>query len=141
MPRGTCFTKQVTIIHRNTLILHLILKFAFAHVFTVSSRRLFVHKGNMYCVSGLQFSCKHNYITAILKIDYRTSQNLFDLVLEYCYGLFQTIKYFIADWKSSKYNRNIRFEQIVIVLTLLLKILEDIKTCSNRTECELKKNI
>ena len=48
----------------------------------------------MYCVSGLQFSCKHNYITAILKIDYRTSQNLFDLVLEYCYGLFQTIKYF-----------------------------------------------
>ena len=47
----------------------------------------------MACVSELQFSCDHNYVATILKIDYRTFQNLFDLGPEYCYGLFQAIKW------------------------------------------------
>ena len=55
----------------------------------------------MTCVSELQFSCNHNYVATILKIDYRTFQNLLDLGLEYCYGLFQAIKYSIADRRVS----------------------------------------
>ena len=51
----------------------------------------------MTCVSELQFSRNHNYVATILKIDYRIFQNLFDLGLEYGYGLFHVIKYFIAD--------------------------------------------
>ena len=87
-------------VHKNTVISHMIyLKLAFAPVCIVSSGRLFVHKGNMACVGELQFSCNHNYVTAILKIDYRTFQNLFNLGLEYCasYGLFQAIKYSTAN--------------------------------------------
>ena len=107
MPRYTFFTKQVVVTHRNTVISHLIyLKFAFAAVCIAWSGRLFVHKGNMTCMSELQFSCNHNYVATILKIDYRTFQNLLDLGLEYCYGLFQAIKYSVANWKSSKYSRN-----------------------------------
>ena len=93
MPRETYFTKQVLVTLRNTVILHLIyLKFAFALVCIVSSGRLFIHKRNMTCVSELQFSCNRNYVATILKIDYRTFQNLFDIGLIYCYGLFQAIK-------------------------------------------------
>ena len=66
----------------------MILKFAFTHVCIVSDRRLFVHKGNMSCVSQPQISYTHKYIRAILKIDCRPSQNLFDLGLEYYYRLF-----------------------------------------------------
>ena len=73
------------------------MKFASAPVCIVSSGRLFVHKGNMTCVSELQFSCNHNYVDTILKIDYRTFQNLFALGLEYYYGLFQAMKYSIAN--------------------------------------------
>ena len=51
----------------------------------------------MTCVSKLQFSRNHNYVGTILKNDYRTFENLFDLGLEYGYGLFQAIKYFIAN--------------------------------------------
>ena len=61
------------------------LKLAFTPVCFVSDRRLFVHKGNLSCMSELQFSRNHNYVTAILKTDYTTFQNLFDLRLEYCY--------------------------------------------------------
>ena len=61
------------------------LEFAFTPVCIVSDRRLFVHKGNLSCMSELQFSRYHNYVTAILKTDYRTFQNLSDLRLEYCY--------------------------------------------------------
>ena len=60
----------------------------------------------MTCVNELQFSCNHNYVATILKIDYMAFQNLFDLGLEYCYGLFQAIKYSIANWKSLKYSGN-----------------------------------
>ena len=74
-------------------------EFAFTTVCIVSDRRLFVHKGNLSCMSELQFSRNHNYVPAILKTDYRTFQNLFNLQLEFCYGLL----------KSSKYRRNIRF--------------------------------
>ena len=96
--------------HRNTVISHLIyLKFAFAPVCIASSGRLFVHKGNMTCVSKLQFSCNHNYVATILKIDYKNFQNLFDLGLEHYYRLFQAIKYSIANWKNSKDSRNNRF--------------------------------
>ena len=110
LPREMFFTKQVAVTHRNTVISHLIyLKFAFAHVCIAWSRRLFVHKGNMTCMSKLQFSCNHNYVATILKIDYMAFQNLFDLGLEYCYGLFQAIKYSIAYWKSLKYSRNNQF--------------------------------
>ena len=56
----------------------------------------------MSCVSEPQFSRYHICVTAILKIDYRASQNQFDLGLTYCYGLFQTVEYFTAKWKSSK---------------------------------------
>ena len=48
-------------------------------------------------VSKLQFSHNHNYVATFLKIDYKTFHNLFDLGLEYCYGLFQTKKYSIAE--------------------------------------------
>ena len=58
------------------------MKFAFAPVCIVSCGRLFIHQGNMTCVSELQFSRNHNYFATILKIDYRTFQNLFDLGLE-----------------------------------------------------------
>ena len=93
MPRETYFTKQVAVTHRNTVISHIIyFKFALARVCIVSIGRLFVHKGNMACVSELQFR--------------GTFQNLFNLGLEYCYGLFQAIKYSNANWKSSKYSRN-----------------------------------
>ena len=110
LPRETYFTKQVVVTHRNTVITHLIyLKFSFTPVCIVPSGRRFVQKGNMTCVSELKFSCNHNYVATILKIDYRTFQNLLDLGLEYCYGLFQAIKYSIANWKSSKYSRNNRF--------------------------------
>ena len=82
--RETYFTKQVAVTHRNTVISLLIyLEFAFAPVCIVSTGRLFVHKGNMACVSELQFSCNHNYVATILKIDYRTFQNLFNLGLEH----------------------------------------------------------
>ena len=98
LPRETYFTKQVAVTHRNTVFSRLIyLKFAFTAVCIVSNGRLFVHKGNMACVSELQFNCNHNYVVTILKIDYRTLQNLFDLGLEYCYGLFQAIKCSIAN--------------------------------------------
>ena len=60
----------------------------------------------MACVSEVQFNCNQNYVATILKTDYRTFQNLFDLGLEYCYGLFQAIKYSIANWKSLKYSGN-----------------------------------
>ena len=108
MPRETYFTKQVAVTHRNTVISHIIyFKFALAPVCIVSIGRLFVHKGNMACMSELEFSCDDNYVVTILKIDYRgTFQNLFNLGLEYCYGLFQAIKYSVANWKSSKYSRN-----------------------------------
>ena len=79
-----------------TLQILKLVEFSFTPVCIVSSGRLFVQKGNMTCVSELQFSCNHNYVATILKIDYRTFQNLFDLGLEYCYGLFQAIKYSIA---------------------------------------------
>ena len=110
LPRETFFTKQVAVTHRNTVISHLIyFKFTFAPVCIAWSGRLFVHKRNMVCVSELQFSCNHNYVATVLKIDYRTFQNLLDLGLEYCYGLFQAIKYSIDNWKSLKYSRNNRF--------------------------------
>ena len=51
----------------------------------------------MSCVSERQFSRYHICVTAILKTDYRASQNQFDLGLTYCYGLFQTVKYFTAN--------------------------------------------
>ena len=90
LPRDTFFTKEVAVAHRNTVILHLIyLKFAFAPVRIAWSGRLFLHKRNMTCVSELKFSCNHNYVATILKIDYRTFQNLLDLGLECCYGLFK----------------------------------------------------
>ena len=98
MPRETFFIKQVAVTHSNTDISHLsYLKFAFAPILIAGSGRLFVHKGNMACVSELQFSCNQSYIATILKIDYRTFQNLLDLGLEYCYGLYQVIKYSIAN--------------------------------------------
>ena len=107
LPRETFFTKQVAVTHRNTVISHLIyFKFAFTAVCIAWSGRLFVHKGNMTCISELQFSCNHNYVTTILKIDYRDVQDLLDLSLEYCYGLFQAIKHSIANWKSLKYSGN-----------------------------------
>ena len=77
--------EQSVVTHRNTVISHLIyLKFAFAPVCIVSSGRLFVHKGKITCASELQFSCNHKYIVAILKSDYRTFPDLFDLSLEHC---------------------------------------------------------
>ena len=107
LSRGTYFTEQVAVTHRNSVISHPIyLKFAFAPVCIVSCGRFFVHEGNMTCVSEQQFSRNDCYFATIMKIDYRIFQNLFDLGLEYGYGLFQVIKYFIADWKSSKYSRN-----------------------------------
>ena len=63
------------------------LEFAFTPVCIVSDRRLFVLKGNLSCKSELQFSRSHNYVTAILKTDYRAFENLMDLGLEYFYGL------------------------------------------------------
>ena len=82
--RETYFTKQVAVTHRNTVISLLIyLEFAFAPVCIVSTGKLFVHKGNMASVSELQFSCNHNYVATILKIDCKTFQNLFNLSLEY----------------------------------------------------------
>ena len=130
MPKETYFAKLVAVAHRNTVISHLIyLKFALVLVCIVSSGRLFFHAGSMTCVSGLHFNCNHNYLPTILKIDYRNFQNLFDVGLEYCYELFQAMKYSIANWKSSKCSTsgNNQFWQIAIFLTLLLKTLEDIK--------------
>ena len=75
-------------------------EFSFTPACIVSSGRLFVQKGNMTSVSELQFSCNHNYVATILKIDYRTFQNLFDLGLGCCYGLFQAITYSIANRES-----------------------------------------
>ena len=100
LPSGTYFTKQITVTHKKYFYFtyDLLVICFYAFVYIVSGRRLFLHKGNLYCMSELQFSCNHNY-TAILKTDYRTFQNLFHLVLEYCYGLL----------KNSKYRRNIRF--------------------------------
>ena len=68
------------------------LKSAFIPVCIVSDRSLFVHKGNLSCRSELQFSRNPKHATAILKTDYRTFQNLFDLRLEYCYGLLKSSK-------------------------------------------------
>ena len=118
LPSGTYFTKQITVTHRNTFISHIIyLEFAFTPVCIVSDRRLFVHKGNLSCMSELRFSRNHNYVTAILKIDYRAFQNLLDLGLEYCYRLL----------KSSKYRRNIRFWQ---------RVIRDLRNCK---DCECYK--
>ena len=104
------FTKQVEVTHRNTFISHLIyLEFALAPACIVSSGKLFVHKGNMTCLSELQLSCNHNFVATIVKIDYRNFQNLFDLGLESFYGLFQAIKYSIANCKSLKCSRNDQF--------------------------------
>ena len=126
MPRETFFTKQVAVTHRNTVISHLIyFKFTFAPVYIAWSGRLFVHKGNKTCMSELQFSCNHNYVTTILKIDCRTFQNLLYLGLEYCYG-FKAKKYSIANWKTLKYSRYNWFSQILIFLMLFIKTLEDI---------------
>ena len=98
LPNGTYFTKEITISHRNTFISYMVyLEFAFKHVCIVSERRLFVNNGNLSCMSEPQISWNHNNVTANLKTDYRTFQNLFDLRREYCYGLL----------KSSKYCRNI----------------------------------
>ena len=73
----TYFTKQITVTHRNTSISHVIcFEFAFTPVCIVSDRRLFVHKGNLSCMIELQFSRIHNYVTNILKTDYRAFQNL-----------------------------------------------------------------
>ena len=99
LPREMYFTKKVAVTQRNTIISHLIyVKFAFAPVCFVSSGRLFFHKGNMTCKSELQR--RPHYIEDW----YRNFQKLYDLGLEYCYGLFQAIKYPIGNWKSSKYS-------------------------------------
>ena len=63
LPSGTYFTKQITVTHRNTFVSHIIcLEFVFAPVCIVSDRRLFVNKGNLPCMSELQFSHNHNYV-------------------------------------------------------------------------------
>ena len=86
LPSATYFTKQITVTHRSTSISHVIcFEFAFTPVCIVSDRRLFVHKGNLSCMIELQFSRNHNYVTNILKTDYRDFQNLLDSGLEYCY--------------------------------------------------------
>ena len=48
--------------------------FAFVSVCIVSNRKL---------LSIINISNNHNYGTSILKVHYKTSQNLFDLGLEY----------------------------------------------------------
>ena len=70
LPRETYFTKQVVATHRKTVITHLTyLKKNFTPVCIVPSGRRFVQIGNMTCVSELKFSCNHNYVATILKID------------------------------------------------------------------------
>ena len=77
LPSATYFTKQIIVTHRSTSISHVIcFEFAFTPVCIVSDRRLFVHKGNLSCMIELQFSRIHNYVTNILKTDYRAFQNL-----------------------------------------------------------------
>ena len=109
LPREMYFTKKVAVTHRNTVISHLIyMKFAFTPVCVVSSGRLFFHKGDILA----RVSCNLIVITTTswlywyIEDWYRTFQKLCDLGLEYCYGLFQAIKYSIANWKSLKYSGN-----------------------------------
>ena len=63
LPSGTYFTKQITVTHKKyfyfTYDLLGISFYTFVYVF--SDRRLFVHKGNLYCMSELQFSWNLNY--------------------------------------------------------------------------------
>ena len=84
--RKIYFSKKVAVTHRNTIISHLVyMKFVLPPVCVVSMGRLSFHKGNMICKTELQFNCNH------------TDLKLCDLSLEYCYGLFQAIKYSIAN--------------------------------------------
>ena len=74
MPSGTYFAKQITVTHRNTFISHMIcLEFAFTPVCIVSDRRLFVNKGNLPCMSELQFSHNHNYVDVDYNYDFSKS--------------------------------------------------------------------
>ena len=63
LPSGTYFTKQITVTHKKyfyfTYDLLGISFYTFVYIF--SDRRLFVHKGNLYCMSELQFSWNLNY--------------------------------------------------------------------------------
>ena len=63
LPSGTYFTKQITVTHKKyfyfTYDLLEISFYTFVYIF--SDRRLFVHKGNLYCMSELQFSWNLNY--------------------------------------------------------------------------------
>ena len=74
LPSGTYFTKQITATHRNTFISHMIcLEFAFTPVCIVSDKRLFVNKGNLPCMSELQFSHNHNYVDVDYNYDFSKS--------------------------------------------------------------------
>ena len=92
------FAEWHKVTHRGTSISHVIyFEFAFTPVCIVSNRSLFVRKENLSCMSELQFSHNHNYVTNILKNDYRAFQNLLDSGLEYCYGLLKSSK-LMAKW-------------------------------------------